>query len=111
MRSEHLTLTKIQDYSRIRIIKVKETMIVIILLLPTRLLKELKKRRVALMKKELERIKRDLSATMLMLGRLIATNAVLSEILEKQRQEILYLSTGETEIDREKKRGNSNVQY
>jgi len=63
------------------------------------------------MKKELERIKRDLSATMLMLGRLIATNAVLSEILEKQRQEILYLSTGETEIDREKKRGNSNVQY
>ena len=108
MRSEDLTLTKIQECRVIKIIREESPFIT---QLPTRLLKELKKRRVALMKKELERIKRDLSATMLMLGRLIATNAVLSEILEKQRQEILYLSTGETEIDREKKRGNSNVQY
>ena len=108
MRSEDLTLTKIQECRVIRIIKEE---IAFIMKLPTRLLKELKKRRVALMKKELERIKRDLSATMLMLGRLIATNAVLSEILEKQRQEILYLTTGETEIDREKKRSNSNVQF
>ncbi len=107
MHSEHSIPTKIQECRVIRIIKEE---IAFIMKLPTRLLRELKKKG-ASMKKELERIKRDLSATMLMLGRLIATNAVLSEILEKQRQEILYLSTGETEIDREKKRGNSNVQY
>ena len=107
MHSEHSIPTKIQECRVIRIIKEE---IAFIMKLPTRLLRELKKRRGALMKKELERIKRDLSATMLMLGRLIATNAVLSEILEKQRQEILYLTTGETEIDREKKRSNSHVQ-
>jgi flagellar biosynthesis/type III secretory pathway chaperone len=76
--------------------------------LPTRLLRELKKKG-APMKKELERIKRDLSATMLMLGRLIATNAVLSEILEKQRQEILYLTTGKTESDHDRKGGNNGI--